>query len=60
MVGKFVSGKVSEVRSVRIMRSGMVVIEYNSKCQRGVNIMLHTYKEVKNRGVISGAPVNRG
>ena len=71
-VGKFVERKLGEVRSIRITRGGIVIIECNSRCQRDRALKIDAYcdyscvacfplgKEGKKKGVNSGVwPVSQ-
>ncbi|XP_044062409.1 uncharacterized protein LOC122880942 [Siniperca chuatsi] len=69
MVGKFVGGKLGDVRSVRITGSGMIIIECVSKRQRERALKIHAFgdhssvncfplgAEIRKKGVVSGVPL---
>ena len=44
-VGKFVEGKVGDVKSVRITRSGMVIIDCVCKRQGSKALNINTYED---------------
>ncbi len=44
-VGKFVAGKLEDVRSVKITRSGMVIIDCVSKWQREKALKIRTFND---------------